>query len=168
VVTRVGALARRDRGRIGSPRGLRAPRALVLAALTGVVITALLVAWWFTFPGAPGARDGPTPANQAAFEERTGIRVTRVAVTGRGGLLDLRYIVIDAQKAQVVHESLFLVDENGGEIIATLFMGHVHKGDPRAGYTYPVLFVIEQGQIQQGGRVSVVAGDSKLEHVTVR
>ena len=166
MATRVVALVRRDRGLIGGPQALGRPR--ILVALVVTVIAALVVAWWFRSPWAPGAGDGPTPANQAAFEEQTGLRITRVAVTGRGGLIDLRYLVIDAQKAQVVHEYLYLVDEDSGEVIDTLFMDHAHRGDPKAGYTYPVIFVNEQGRIAQGGTVSIVVSDSRLEHVAVQ
>jgi hypothetical protein len=133
-----------------------------------VILLSLLVIGWLLSPWGPTAATGPTPADLSTFEGQTGVRITRVAITGQGGLVDLRYLVIDPQKAQAVHESLYLVDENSGEVVSTLFMGHAPMGDPKAGYSYPVLFVNEQGLITSGGRVSIVVSNFRLEHVPVQ
>jgi hypothetical protein len=141
----------------------RSQAALILVLLT---VAAGLSAWAVLRP--PSAA-GPTEAEMSSFQEQTGIRVIRVALTGGGGLVDLRYQVIDAEKAAVVHlEPPVLVDEDSGATIDTLFMGHSHGGDPKAGYSYPLLFVNEGGLLQAGGAVSVVVGDWRLEHVILR
>jgi hypothetical protein len=156
-----------------STRARAARRATPLVLPAVVVLVALLAApaLWTVAAGrvSGGTAAGePTRLSRSAFEEQTGIRVVRVAVTGGGGLVDLRYQVIDTDKAEVVHSDLpKLIDERTGQTIDALFMGHSHGSDPKAGYTYPLLFVNRQGLVERGGAVSVVVGDSRLQHVAV-
>ena len=139
--------------------------------LAAAALAVLGVALWMLVgrssdSGKTNDRQG---VSQALFQEETGVRVIRVAVTGGGGLVDLRYQVTDPDKAVVVHDDpLALVDEATGEVIDDLFMGHGSKGQPQAGLTYPVLFVNRQGLVKRGRTVSVLIGDSRLEHVTVQ
>jgi hypothetical protein len=152
----------------------RAPRSFLLLALVGcLTLAAGVTLWLLAFGPSGGSADrGPvSEAARAAFAEETGVQVVRVALTGGGGIVDLRYQVIDPNKAQVVHDDTpVLVDEETNEVIDTFFMGHRHSGRnrPKAGVTYPLLYVNERGLIEQGRTVSVVIGDSRLQHVAVR
>jgi hypothetical protein len=137
------------------------------------VLTSLALATaaaiWLQLAGSASPGFDRSSAAQAAFEQETGIRVLRVAVTAGGGLVDFRYQVVDPDKALVVHDDPpVLVDEKTGAVIDTPFMGHSHSGQPKAGHTYPVLLVNEQGLIGPGDTVTVVVGDSRLEHVGVQ
>src|SRR6476660_4205419 len=40
--------------------------------------------------------------------ERSGVKITQVAVTGDGGLVDLRFTVVDANKAAALHDPALL------------------------------------------------------------
>jgi hypothetical protein len=124
---------------------------------------------WMLWPGtSPPAADGSAAAS-LRFERETGIRVVRVALTAGDGLVDLRYQVIDPDRADVVHtEPPLLRDERTGAVVGTPFMGHSRMGEPKAGYSYPLLLVNEQGSIERGSSVSVLIGDSILEHVVVQ
>ena len=145
--------------------GLPLGRIAVLGGLALVVVMSwLLVSSLMSGPGS-----GSVQASRANFEAKTGLRVVLVALTGADGLIDLRYQVIDPDLARIVHESPpQLLDEDSGVLIATLFMGHAHSGDPKAGYTYPMIFVNEHGLVQRGAAVAVVIGDFVLEHVPVQ
>jgi len=149
------------------PGQLRQPGLPRLAIVGGIGLVAIAAAWLLrSGPWAEAAR--PSPAARAAFQEETGIRVIRVALMGGTGLVDFRYQVIDPDKAPVVHDQPpILVDEESGEIIDTLFMNHKHGNQPKAGYTYPVILVNEQGILERGDAVSVVIGDARLEHLAV-
>jgi len=139
--------------------------AVVLAA----VIVAAAAAAWLVSSGSPSVSDVERAAAAAAFEGATGVRIVRLALTGGGGLVDLRYQILDEGLAETIHETPpTLVDEGTDEVIDTYFMGHVHGGIPKAGSSYPLLFVNEQGLIERGGSVSVAIGDSVLEHVVVQ
>jgi hypothetical protein len=59
-----------------------------LAALAVLVVAAGITAWLLAaqpWSSAKPGQDGPSTAAVRAFEEQTGIRVLRVAVTGQGG-----------------------------------------------------------------------------------
>lgn len=151
-----------------------APRAglvLSLALLGALAIAAAVAVWILASGGSSGSPPEPSALARAAFEEATGVQVVRVALVGAGGLVDLRYRVLDPDKAEVAHEETpVLVDEDTGEVIDTFFMGHRHSPRARhkAGVTYPLLYMNERGLIEHGSAVSVVIGDARLEHVPVR
>ena len=143
---------------------------LLVALITGVAIAAAGAVWLLAsvLAGGGNSNEGPSAAGRVAFEEATGVRVVRVAVTGGGGLVDLRYQVLDPEKALVVHERPpALVAESTGEVVDTLFMGHRHSGRPKLGLTYPLLFVNRSSLIRGGDEVSVVLGGTSLQHVVV-
>ena len=107
----------------------------------------------------------------AGLVERSGVRVVRVAVSGEGGLLDLRYQVVDAEKAQSVHESAtppLLIDERTGGVVRQLLMGHIHSSPPKVGLTYYLIFNNPGDLVRRGGRVTVQLGDARLAHVPVQ
>lgn len=150
----------------------REPHYLRFATLLGCLAVAAVLAVWFLASGSSSGTDrAASQATRAAFTEETGVQIVRVALTGGGGIVDLRYQVVDPDKALIVHENTpVLVHEETNEVIDTFFMGHRHSGRnrPKAGVTYPLLYVNEQGLVEQGSAVSVVIGNSFLQHVTVR
>lgn len=152
-------------------------RARALGALTGaaLVLAVAGVVW------AAGRHDGGAPRAAAAravaprlltptaFERRTGVRVVRVAVSGGGGLVDVRYEVLDAAAAAGLHDAAppELVDERTGVVVRHLFMGHSHAGPLKAARTYFLLFDNPGTLVRRGTRVTVQLGAARLAHVRV-
>src|SRR5262245_10831493 len=115
----------------------RRSRARLSGALVGVAVVALgLLALW-----QPGFRHGPAPASAVpvawsrpavsadGLPGRSGVRITQVAVTGGGGLVDLRFRVLDPDKAHALHDPTTppaVVDERSGLVLDRLLMGHAH------------------------------------------
>ena len=152
----------------------RAPvriRVLALAAVAAAAVAASLLAWALT-RSSSDARPHVSPVvSPAGLLERSGVRVTRLVVSGEGGLLDLRYQVVDANRAQAVHDKAYppmLIDERSGAVINELLMGHTHSYAPKAGLTYYLIFVNKGNLVRSGSRVTVRLGDSRLAHVLVR
>ena len=95
-------------------------------------------------------RDAARPRRTAAAvarprsSARSGVRVTRVAVSGGGGLVDLRYQVLDpgaaAARSTTRATPPQLVDERTGVLVNELFMGHSHSGPFKAAETYYLVF----------------------------
>jgi hypothetical protein len=113
----------------------------------------------------------PGAVTPAGLADRSGVRVVRVASTGGGGLLDLRYQVIDEGSAEAVHDASTppaLVDEKSGLVVSRLLMGHMHHGRQKAGVTYYLIFVNSGNVVRAGDRVAVVLGAARLQHVLVR
>ena len=152
---------------------IRIRAAGLLAGITLALVPWLLLVLHSNGSPAAGTTPRPLPAavSAAGLAERSGVRVVRVAATGGGGLLDLRYEVVDPDTAAAVHGTNTppaLVDERSGLVIGQLLMGHMHHGKVNAGQSYYLVFMNPGDAVRRGDRVSVVLGDARLMHVTVR
>lgn len=167
---------RAPRRRRRTRRRLRAA-GLVTGALVAVGVGLLL--WSSLFAG--GGRDTAQNAVPVAWArpvvsadglaERTGVRITQVAVTGGGGLVDLRYQVVDPEKAAALHDPATppaVVDEQSGLVVHELFMGHAHSDPFKAGVTYYYVFNDPVNWVHRGSQVTVLLGNAQVEHVVVR
>jgi hypothetical protein len=108
-------------------------------------------------------------ASLIAFEEETGIRVLRVAVTAGGGMLDFQYQVIDPDKALIVHDDETppaLISEATNQLIATPFHDHSFR-ELHTAVTYHEVIMNGGGLLERGDRITLTLGDSKLEGLIV-
>ena len=108
---------------------------------------------------------------EGGLVDQSGVKIVYVAVTGGGGLIDLRYQVIDPDKANAIHDEQYpptLVDETTGLVINSLLMGHSHTGTFNAGQTYYMIFENPGNIVQSGGRVSVLLGNAEVDHVVLK
>jgi hypothetical protein len=111
----------------------------------------------------------PPLVTAAGLAQRNGIRISQLAVTGAGGLVDLRYQVLDPDKAASVHTARpELVDERTGVVVDQLLMGHSHKGVMHAGQTYYLLFENPGDLVRRGSEVTVALGGLRVPHIRVR
>ena len=160
-------------GRSGGGRrliffGAAAGAAAVLAAAGGAYE---LMQWL----GSSRSASGSLPAlpsqpvvTPASFQAKTGVRLTQVAVTGAGGLVDLRFQVLDSSKAAAIHRiPSMLVDERTGVVVNRLLMGHQHKGRMRAGQGYYLIFINPGNLVARGSRVTVQLGSAQVAHIPV-
>ena len=160
--------------------GGRSPRLRAAGVLLGVLLAAgglLGRALLDDDPqGAPAAAEAkPDWARQtvpaAGLADRLGVRLTRVAVTGDGGLLDLRFQVVDPDKAAAIHDQATppaIVAEDSGLFLDGLLMGHSHSGPFKTAVTYYLLFENDGNLVDRGSRVTVLLGDVQVQHVVVR
>jgi hypothetical protein len=126
----------------------------------------------------PPAQPSLSPAD---FTEATGIEVIRVALIAGGGAVDLRYHVVDAEKAAGAHSGgptpIAVVDEGSGTVLRTGFShygqesgGGMHRAgmDYRPARTYFHLLTNSEGLLERGDRVTVVFGHARLADVVVQ
>jgi hypothetical protein len=102
---------------------------------------------------------------------RLGVRVVHVASTGGGGLLDLRFQVLDPTLAAAVHDRSkppALISEENGVVASDLLMGHQHKGPLKAGHVYYLIFENPGNLVTRGSRVSVLLGNASIPHIQVQ
>lgn len=104
----------------------------------------------------------------AAIEDEWGIRVTKIAVTAMGGLIDLRYQITDPDKA------IFLFDDaaNIPRIIAKdgteIYLNDIpHTHDLHFGVTYFFIMRNAKGAIEPGDYVTVVVGKHEIKNFKV-
>jgi len=153
----------------------------LLGSLTGgvaVVVVAALALWFARSSGGdePAAVAkvpvawGRPAVSAADLSQRSGVRITQVAVTGGGGLLDLRFEVLDPAKAHAVHDARTppaLVDERTGLVVNRLLMNHAHSGEFKPAVTYYLIFENTGNWVGRGSRVTVLLGNAQVEHVVV-
>lgn len=147
-------------------------RRQVLAPVLTVLAVAGVYAVHAQAPAAPAA-----PASVArmprstAMELHYGVRFSSVAVTAGGGMLDLRYVVEDAQKARDLGTTRatfpVLVDERTGRTLSGLFMS-MFPHDPVAGTQYFLLYRDDGATVHPGDRIAIRIGRSWLQGVPVR
>ena len=132
-----------------------------------LLVAAALVGWSLRARDAREWVPGTMP-NSAEMEEKFGVRFSFLAVTADGGMVELRYRVVDEGKAanfgHYSETAPMLVSEDSGKIVDVTIMGlHNHRVEP--GRTYYVLYRNTSSAIQSGRPVTIVVGDIKLEHV---
>jgi hypothetical protein len=139
------------------------------AAIAAAALLVALAAWMLAArPGGTTAAE--RAAERAVFVEKTGVRPVHIALTGGGGLVDLRYQVVDAEKATAAHDPKrppALIDEASGKPVDQEWMGHAHSSDFRAGTSYFELLINPRGRLEQGSEVTLVFGEARLEHLRV-
>ena len=154
-------------------------RVRIAGFLAGVLIAAgigTLVLW---LPQRSNGQPNVSPpakwqrpsVSASGLAERSGVRLVRVAVTGGGGLLDLRYQVVDPSKAVTVHEAQTppaIIDERTGLVLNRLLMGHAHQGQLKPAVSYYLVFENTGDWVHRGSQVTVLLGDAQVEHVVVK
>jgi hypothetical protein len=173
-------------GRQRSPRWVRlAGYAVGILLVIGLAVLEFWVATTFrgdpAAPAPPSAPEVPTAIAPLALQrpivtedglvEQSGVKLVYVAVTGGGGLLDLRFQVVDPDKANAVHDPdnpPTIVDGATGLVVTQLLMGHAHAGPYTAGQTYYLIFENPGNIVESGGKVSVLLGNAEVDDVTVR
>jgi len=150
----------------------------IAGLLAGVVIAVAAFLVPRILHGADGGAQSNVPAawarpvvNTAGLVERSGVKITQVAVTGGGGLVDLRYQVVDQERANALHDPATppaVVDERSGLVVHELLMSHSHAGPFKAGVTYYLVFNNPGNWVRHGSKVAVLLGNAQVEHVVVR
>jgi hypothetical protein len=107
----------------------------------------------------------------AEIEATYGIRFTSVDVTAGGGMIQLRYQVLDADKTLAIHDAdaaPFVIDSSGVKYADPGMVGHSHVGKAKTpGTTDFILLANSQGGIRPGSIVTVQVGDIALRNVVV-
>ena len=104
------------------------------------------------------------------MEKLTGVRFSRVAVVGDGGLVTVFYIVVDPEKATRFQADrnhpphLTSEDRRGGTSRSSIMRaGHLM----RAGQTYYLVYENTRGAIRSGEEISISYGGITLRHMPV-
>lgn len=150
----------------------RVARSLITVA-TGLIAIVIigLGFWWITprFTQKMPSTDS-TPVAGLALEERWGIRVKQVGVTAEGGLVDLRYTVIDPDKAARMFEDLatvpLITTADGTRIQLTSKVKHHQQFE--TGRTYYILYKNPRDAVRAGSIVSVLVGDARVDGIVAR
>jgi hypothetical protein len=163
---------------VGPPRAARPVVRVVMAvvALAVIFFAVLVIRGWR--PTSTSTTTKPTTAaaatqvpTSAAIESKYGIRFTLVAVTAGGGMIQVRYQVIDSAKTEAIHGTElapFVVDSHGTKYADPGMVGHSHVGKTQAsGSTDYILLANALGGVKAGSFVTIKVGDLELRNVPV-
>lgn len=105
-----------------------------------------------------------------------GIEFSSIRTTAAGSMLDVRYRILDAEKARTVlnpNTRLALIDQTSGLVLAVPSGGKVGAlrqvaRNPQVGKIYALLFGNPGQLVKAGGRVTLVAGDQRVRDLVVQ
>ena len=145
----------------------------IFRALVVLLAVACVVAGsWTLRPGSARAGGRYDVPHSAAMEAKLGIRVVQASVVADGGLVELRYTVLDTGKATTfqndVHHPPVLrgSKHTGTPLYRTALMKQGH--DLRPGQTYYILYMNNGGAVHPGDTLTIDAAGVILPGVPVR
>lgn len=111
-----------------------------------------------------------TVPHSAAMEDQLGVRFSRVAVVGDGGLITLTYVVLDAEKAtrfqsDVTHPPVLTSEERTGNAKRVSLMKQGHTLRP--GEQYYLVYQNPADLVRHGEKITIHYGKLTLPHVPV-
>lgn len=117
------------------------------------------------------AAQGPPPVgavSTAVMEDRYGVRIDLVGLAALGGLLELRFTVLDKDKATgLFHDATLtpeiLVERSGAVLHPP--SGMAHKLVLLNGASYFMLFTNVGDAVQEGDLLSIVVDQVRIEHI---
>lgn len=152
---------------------------MVLAISGWLLLTAIVLTGCSTAPDRPHGAYGAAPAEGEAspVEQQLGIRVDGITLSAAGYMLDFRYHVNDPEKAAPLLDRKikpYLLDEASGArflVPDTPKLGSLRPTSrnhaiQRSGYY--MLFANPGRYLKPGSRVSLVLGETRIDHLTVR
>jgi hypothetical protein len=145
----------------------------LVAAALGVLLLAGAFFWQqqpMPEPATFAGRLAAMPVS-SAIEATYGVRIAQVALTADGGLVDLRYTVIDPDKAGLMTDSLEhlpVIVAHNGSALTQRGAAHRHGQNLQAGTSYFLLYTNTQNALRPGDKVLVRVGELTLADVPVR
>ena len=145
----------------------RVNRLVVLGAVLGIALVAGLLVGLKLWSGSGEPSSFP---QSTAIEQQYGVRFSRIAVVGDGGLITLTYVVLDSEKAgrfqsDVQHPPVLVSEARDGNTKRVSVMKQGHS--LRAGQTYYLVYQNTKGALRHGEKASIQLGDLVLRHAPV-
>ena len=141
---------------------------LMLPLVAGIIVYRI----WFAQPSvAPESEAAIVRSTISAqtLEERFGIRVTLIAVTAGGGIVDFRYKVVDKDKAAFIvgepENAPSLVSEQTGITIPPPNHTMKHNAELENGASYFIFYPNIRNAVRPGMPVSVAIGATQVEPI---
>ena len=152
--------------------GLRDSRWTLRVVLLVLAVALISVAGLRYGSGAADAKDKYNVPEDSKMESSLGIRFISAQVVGDGGLVELRYNVLDNERASKFQNDthhppvLYSDHDRKNPVYRTALMKQGH--DLRPGQTYFILYQNNKGAVRSGDTIEIDAGGGKLQHVPVR
>ena len=149
-------------------------KALAVLGLIAVFFGVLLVRNWRadSNEGAvTAAADARVMPSSPEIEDMYGVRFLGVDVTSAGGMIQVRYQVLDSAKTEAIHSqeaTPTVIDGHRVKYNLPGMAGHTHIGPvKKAGVTDFVLLANARGGVRSGSTVTIMIGSLELHNVPV-
>jgi hypothetical protein len=133
----------------------------------GLLVIVFLVGNWALWPRTPKPDFAPG-ISTAALEAQYGIKLTRIAVTAAGGLVELRFTVLDADKAKLLLRDAkatpTLVADSGDTLFAAQ-QSSWRNVRVQKGAACFVIFPNARSAVKPGSKVALAFGPVRVEPV---
>lgn len=142
------------------------PAVILIALLGGLGVYRASIA-----PQPLPGRSAPAYISADTLEDLYGIRVTLIAVTAAGGLVDWRFKVVNAEKAQSMFQDgarLPVLEVQGAGVKLSLPDKAFQGVSLEEGKVYYVLLGNTGGVVKPGSPVSVVIGNLRVEPIIAK
>ncbi|MFN2197041.1 MAG: hypothetical protein ACK2UW_13065 [Anaerolineales bacterium] len=141
--------------------------------ISAIILAVMLLIGFFAYrgaqkPEAPAGSPQMTTISQSALEENYGLRVQLLAVTGAGGLVDLRLQIADAEKARAFLDdpANFPALRVGNDVDLRVSEDIAEQGIQfENGKSIFVLYPNTQNALKPGDPVTIVFGDLQVEAI---
>lgn len=107
--------------------------------------------------------------------DQWGIEITSLQMSAAGHMVDFRYRVLDAKKAETLfspENKAYLIDEASRKVLSvptTAKVGPLRTtGDIKEGRIYWMFFGNTPGLVKSGSKVTVVIGDFRAENLVIQ
>jgi hypothetical protein len=156
------SIARPVRARIGTVR------LIVAGAIAAALIAGGL--FWMNRPATNAAIANSTAITADQLEQEYGVRLDVVGLLASGGLLELKFQVIDADKATALFgevEDMPVLAVEGSSKVLQSSKGMKHSLTLLDGASYFFLYGNVGNAVHEGSQVAFVINDIRLPHLTV-
>jgi hypothetical protein len=157
--------------RVGSRSQSGRLATVLVVVLAGVGIVGLVLLGIMRVADARDtARAEPAgPAAIAAFEESLGIRLGHIGLVADGGIVQVRYRVVDVGRAAPLAHAVAIVDEDSGTTLKTRFEHGGHGNhELAADRVYTEMIINAAGSLQRGDLVTLKVGEHEIEHLVAQ
>ena len=160
--THDASIARPLRERIGTRR----------LVVVGALVAALLIGglFWVNRPAGNAAIAGSTAITAEQLQQDYGVRLDVVGLLASGGLLELRFQVIDADKATALFgpvEDMPMLAVEGTDRVLESSKGMKHSLTLLDGASYFLLYPNVANSVHEGSQVAFVVNGIRIPHLTV-
>jgi hypothetical protein len=136
----------------------------------------MLVACLIVLSGCAGLKQGGPAASHTAPADTAGIKIERIHPTAGGQMLDMRYRVVDAEKAKHVlnrQAQVYLIDQASGAKLPVPNMAKVGKlrqlpETTESDKVFWMFFGNPGGMVRPGARVTLVIDGIRIEDIVVQ
>ena len=149
-------------------------KALAVLGLIVIFFGVLLVRNWradSSDSAVTAAADARVMPSSPEIEDKYGVRFLGVDITSGGGMIQVRYQVLDSAKTEAIHteeSTPHIIAADGTDYGLPGMPGHTHIGPvKKAGTTDFVLLANARGGVKSRSIVTIKIGDLELHNVPV-